>query len=122
MLTGDGQCTAAQRSCSRTRTGATSSCFTNTSTVITALVLVPAIRRAGPLWSPSSYSKAVNKPHGVHMQPADLNLTTQVTGHGRFLFVRLPQRAADTALAVALDRLGAGMENIYAVEGPPSAD
>jgi hypothetical protein len=56
------------------------------------------------------------------MQPADLNLTTQVTGHGRFLFVHLPQGAADTALAVALDRLGAGLENIYDVEGPPSAD
>jgi len=56
------------------------------------------------------------------MQPADLNLTTQVTGHGRFLFVHLPQGAADTELAVALDRLGAGMENIYDVEGPPSAD
>ncbi len=56
------------------------------------------------------------------MQPADLNLTTQVTGHGRFLFVRLPPHAADTGLAVALDRLGAGMENIYNVEGPPSAD
>src|SRR5712691_4119799 len=62
MLTGDGQCTAARRSFSRTRTGVTSSCFTNTSTVTTALAWVPAIRRAGPLWSPSSYSKAVNSP------------------------------------------------------------
>ena len=56
------------------------------------------------------------------MHPGDLNLTTQVTGHGRFLFVRLPQRAVHAALAVALDRLGAGMENMYDVEGTPSAE
>ena len=55
------------------------------------------------------------------MHPGALNLTTQVTGHGRFLFVRLPQSAAHAALAVALDGLGAGMENIYDVEGTPSA-
>src|SRR5712692_4134313 len=64
MLTGDGQCTVGRRGCSMTRTGVTSSCFTNTSTVTTAPALVPAIRRAGPLWSPSSYSKAVNNPGG----------------------------------------------------------
>jgi len=56
------------------------------------------------------------------MHPGDLNLTTQVTGHGRFLFVRLPQGASHAALAVALDRLGAGMENMYDVEGTPSAE
>ena len=56
------------------------------------------------------------------MHPGDLNLTTQVTGHGRFLFVRLPQRAVHAALAVALDGLGAGMENMYDVEGTPSAE
>jgi hypothetical protein len=56
------------------------------------------------------------------MHPGDLNLTTQVTGHGRFLFVRLSQSAAHTDLAKALDRLGAGMENIYDVEGTPSAE
>lgn len=56
------------------------------------------------------------------MYPGDLNLTTQVTGHGRFLFVRLPQSAAHTDLARALDHLGAGMENMYDVEGTPSAE
>lgn len=56
------------------------------------------------------------------MHPTDLNLTTQVTGHGRFLFVRLPPSAAHSALAVALDSLGAGMENMHDVEGTPSAD
>lgn len=56
------------------------------------------------------------------MHPADLNLTIQVTGHARFLFVRLPQSATHAALAVALDRLGAGMQNMYDVEGSPSAE
>ena len=56
------------------------------------------------------------------MHPGDLNLTTQVTGHGRFLFVRLPQSAAHTDLARALDHLGVGMENMYDVEGTPSAE
>src|SRR5262252_1708004 len=56
------------------------------------------------------------------MHPGDLNLTTQVTGHGRFLFVRLPQSAAHSDVARTLDRLGAGMENIYDVEGTPSAE
>jgi len=56
------------------------------------------------------------------MRPADLNLTTQVTGHGRFLFVRLPQNAAHPELATALDCLGTGMENMYEVAGSPAAD
>ncbi len=56
------------------------------------------------------------------MQAADLNLTTQVTGHGRFLFVSLPLDAASTPLAAALDSLGAGMENIFPMEGPASAE
>src|SRR5262245_2842865 len=58
----------------------------------------------------------------IPMHPADLNLTTQVTGHSRFLFVRLSQDAADAALTVALDDLGTGMENIYNVAGYPSED
>src|SRR5262249_18218415 len=121
-IRGNDQYTVTGRRFSRTRTGVISSCFTNTSTVTVVSAWGPAIRRAGPRWSPNSYSKAVNRPHGVYMQPADLNLTTQVTGHGRFLFVHLPQGAADTEFAVALDRLGASMENIYDVEGQPSAD
>jgi hypothetical protein len=51
------------------------------------------------------------------VRPVDLHLTTQVTGHGRFLFVSLPQNRADTALVAALDELGRGMENMHAVEG-----
>jgi hypothetical protein len=54
------------------------------------------------------------------MHPADLNLTTEVIGHGRFLFVSLPQGRANAELAVAIDRLGAGLENMHAAEGTPS--
>jgi hypothetical protein len=56
------------------------------------------------------------------MHPADLNLTTQVAGHGRFLFVRLLQGAADAELVVGLDGLGEGLENMHNVVGYPSAD
>ena len=54
------------------------------------------------------------------MQSADLNLTTSVTGHQRFLFVKLP--AVDVGLADAIGRLGYGMENMHLAEGPPSAE
>jgi hypothetical protein len=56
------------------------------------------------------------------MHPADLNLTTQVTGHGRFLFVRLPQEATDAELAIALDALGDGLENMHNMAGAPTED
>ena len=56
------------------------------------------------------------------MHPADLHLTTQVVGYGRFLFVNLPQGGADPELAAAIDNLGSGLENMYAVEGPPSEE
>jgi hypothetical protein len=56
------------------------------------------------------------------MHPADLNLATQVVGHGRFLFVRLPRAAADAHLATALDALGAGMENVHDIDGHPTAE
>jgi chlorite dismutase len=55
------------------------------------------------------------------MQPAELNLATQVIGHGRFLFVRLPPGAADGELATALDTLGMDMENMHDVDGHPAA-
>ena len=41
--------------CGRTRHGATSSCSTNTSTATTAAAWAPAIRRAGPPWSPGCW-------------------------------------------------------------------
>lgn len=56
------------------------------------------------------------------MQPADLNLTTTVIGHGRFLFIRLPPDNADPELLDALDALGKPLENMHQAEGPPSED
>ena len=56
------------------------------------------------------------------MQSADLNLTTTVTGHQRFLFVRLPGGEADSVLVGAMDRLGDGLENMHYVDGPPSSE
>ena len=56
------------------------------------------------------------------MQFADLNLTTTVTGHQRFLFIKLPAGKADVGLADAIGRLGDGMENMHYVDGPPSAE
>ncbi|MBI3025626.1 MAG: hypothetical protein HYY66_08135 [Candidatus Tectomicrobia bacterium] len=53
------------------------------------------------------------------MEPGALNLTTEVTGHGRFLFVRLPG-GEDRDLIRAWERLGEGMENAHRAEGPPS--
>ena len=58
------------------------------------------------------------------MQPADLNLTTTVTGHQLFLFVTFGNTwahgGADGELVEALDLLGQGMENIHDADGPPS--
>jgi hypothetical protein len=54
------------------------------------------------------------------VQPAELHMTTQVIGHGRFLFVNLPRGGADAELTTAIDRLGAGLENMHEVEGSPS--
>ena len=58
------------------------------------------------------------------MQPADLNMTTTVTGHQLFLFVTFDNAwtdgEIDGELAEALDLLGQGMENIHDVDGPPS--
>jgi hypothetical protein len=56
------------------------------------------------------------------MNPADLKMTTQVIGHGRFLFVSLSQDRTDTALIEAIDDLGAGMENMHEAEGSPSEE
>jgi hypothetical protein len=56
------------------------------------------------------------------MYPADLNLSPDVIGYQRFLFVYLPPDGADGALADALDGLGKGMENMHDVAGYPSED
>ena len=56
------------------------------------------------------------------MQPNNLNLTTQVTGHQRFLFIRLPEGGPDEEFTQAIDSLGEGMENMHGVDGNASAD
>jgi hypothetical protein len=58
----------------------------------------------------------------LRRHPADLNLSPDVIGYQRFLFVRLPPGGADGALADALDGLGKGMENMHDVAGYPSED
>jgi hypothetical protein len=54
------------------------------------------------------------------MQPADLKMTTQIVGHGRFLFITLSHDRADAGLVTAIDGLGADLENMYEVEGNPT--
>lgn len=56
------------------------------------------------------------------MQPADLNLTSNITGYQQFLFVRLPQKGTSEGLARELDHLGKGMENLHDLAGHPSED
>lgn len=56
------------------------------------------------------------------MHPADLHMTTEIVGHGRFLFVSLPQGGVDAELAAAVDGLGSGLENMHEVEGNPSEE
>jgi hypothetical protein len=52
--------------------------------------------------------------------PASLNLSTQVTGHQRFLFGSISRSRVDKELLAALDKLGDGMENLQFVSGQPS--
>lgn len=52
------------------------------------------------------------------MQPADLNMTTTVTGHQLLLFVTFGDGRGDGKLAESIDLLGQGMENMHDVEGP----
>ena len=54
------------------------------------------------------------------MQPAELNMTTTVIGHQLFLFVSLGDSGTDGELAVDLELLGQGMENMHDADGPPS--
>lgn len=43
------------------------------------------------------------------MQPSELNMTTEVIGYQRLLFIRLPVDGVDSGLAGSIDRLGDGM-------------
>ena len=54
------------------------------------------------------------------MQPADLNMATEVIGHSLFLFVTFGETGGDEDLPQALDFLGQGLENMHQADGPPS--
>ena len=55
------------------------------------------------------------------MQPADLNMTTEITGHQLFLFVTIADGGGDQQkITEGLDLLGRGMENMHDVDGPPT--
>ena len=56
------------------------------------------------------------------MQPNDLNLTTQITGYQRFLFIGNLHGNANAELAGAIDELGDGMENMHGVDGNASEE
>ena len=56
------------------------------------------------------------------MQSVDLNLTTTVTGHQRFLFIKLPRGTDQASLAKSAGQLGDGMENMHYAAGPPSVE
>src|SRR5579864_1839526 len=56
-----GQCIETSRNSNPIPTGATSFCFTNTSTAIRAEELVQAIRPGGPVWLRRCCSRAANR-------------------------------------------------------------
>jgi hypothetical protein len=56
------------------------------------------------------------------MDAESLNMTAEVTGFGRFLFLRLDAARVDSALTRSIESLGAHFENMHLVEGPPSED
>src|SRR5437016_2506045 len=53
---------------------------------------------------------------------AALNMTTEVQGHGRFLFVHLPAERADRALLDGLEAIAAPLENAHDVDGHPGEE
>lgn len=56
------------------------------------------------------------------MDAAALNLATEITGFGRFVFVRLAPAQVDSSLLRAIESLGADFENMHFVEGSPTED
>ena len=52
------------------------------------------------------------------MQPRDLNLTTDIIGHQRYLFLRIPPGLDGPELGGLIDDLGRGMENLHDATGP----
>lgn len=56
------------------------------------------------------------------MDPVELNLTTQVLGHGRLLFVHLAASAVDARLIRDLEALSARCDNMHVVDGYPGEE
>ena len=56
------------------------------------------------------------------MQPRDLNLTTEITGYQRYLFLGIPAERQEAELASRIDHLCEGMVNLHDITGQPSAD
>jgi hypothetical protein len=56
------------------------------------------------------------------LDPAALNLTTEILGYTSFCFVRLDASCADETLVRALAALCAALENMHEVDGPPGED
>ena len=56
------------------------------------------------------------------MQPRDLNLTTEVIGHQRYLFLRVAAERGELDLARRIDHLGDGLVNLHDTTESPSED
>lgn len=56
------------------------------------------------------------------MDPAALNLTTEIIGHASFCFVQLDAARVDRELLAQLDAIGSTHENMHFVDGNPSDD
>ena len=56
------------------------------------------------------------------MDPRELNLAAEVTGFGRFLFVRLERSRTGPAFLRALDSLGSDLHHAHFAAGHPSED
>ena len=56
------------------------------------------------------------------MQPQDLNLTSRVIGHQRYLFLRVPAEHQAPELASRIGHLGEGLVNLHDITGSPSED
>ena len=56
------------------------------------------------------------------MQPSDLNLTIDIIGHQRYLFLQIPRELQGPELARRIDDLGRDMRNQHDAAGSPSKD
>lgn len=56
------------------------------------------------------------------MDAAALNLTTEVTGYGRFLFLHMDAEKVDSALLQSIESFGSEFENMHFVDGHPTED